>query len=815
HSAGSGEAALAVLAEQPVDLLITDQKMPGMTGLDLIAEARKRFPELQAILLTAYTEPEDLIAAINEGRVYRYVTKPWNTADLVITVKNALEAVALRRERDGLLGRLQRRLKAMGVLVDISASAGALQSHAQVVELTARALPQIVQFDVAATLVVPPGVGGPGPATMHLHCASPGVADESLLLAARDRALDIYNQLVGGQGHAAGGIDQDTLIVNVSGERVRASDLGPERARSEIRSSLHLPIMAPGAQGGVVGLLYVASLSPGAFTEDDEQNVEVLATQTAELLRRLSARILDERRKMELMVASMADGLIMTDAAGEVFLINPAARKMLGVALEEAVTAKYLKDKLGFYPFDLVRSSNRTETVREELKVNDRFLHSIVSPVNDTGGAAVGVVVVLRDITDQKALDHRKEEFVSIVSHELRTPLTSITGALDIVLKQYAQGLTDKQSRYLAMALDSAQKLNGIVDDLLDVAKVERGKLSMRMGALDLAALARDAVERFRAAGEQKNIQLGVRGPGDGEVRIVADADRLTQVINNLLSNAIKFTPDGGRIEVDIFGPQVSRSFVGLSIWNNGVSISEQDRERVFDKFEQIQSSNTRKVGGTGLGLAISRGIVEGHGGRIWVESARDEEGTRFVVALPNTPPAGAETSAEPHPTSASARSVLVVDDDRYTTYILKGMLVAAGYKVYLAHDGDAALGMAREKKPDLVTVDLRMPGVDGLAVVEILKHDPDTRKMPIVVLSASDERERVSAIGADAFLPKPIDAEPLVDLVGRLLAERGKSRQRVLLVDDDPAIRMICRDVLEGHGYLVREAGDGEFAQA
>jgi PAS domain S-box-containing protein len=815
HSASSGEAALEVLAEHPIDLLITDQKMPGMTGLDLIAEARQRFPELQAILLTAYTEPEDLIAAINEGRVYRYVTKPWSTADLVITVKNALEAVALRRERDGLLGRLEQRLKAMTVLVDITASAGALQSHAQVVELTTRALPQIVTFDVAATLVVPPGVGGPGPATMHLHCAEPGVADEALLLAARDRALDIYNQLVGGQGHA---VDQDTLIVNVSGQRIRASERPAEAPRGEIRSSLHLPIMAPGAQGGVVGLLYVASVSPGAFTEDDEQNLEVLATQTAELLRRLSARILDERRKMELMVASMADGLIMTDAAGEVFLINPAARKMLGVAVEENVTAKYLKEKLGFYPFDLVRSANPSETLREELKVNDRFLHSIVSPVNDTGGAAVGVVVVLRDITEQKALDHRKEEFVSIVSHELRTPLTSITGALDIVLKQYAQGLTEKQSRYLEMALDSAQKLNGIVDDLLDVAKVERGKLSMRMGALDLAALARDAVERFRAAGEQKNIQLGVRAPADGEVRIVADADRLTQVINNLLSNAIKFTPEGGRIEIDIFGPQVSRSFVGLSIWNNGVSISEHDRERVFDKFEQIQSSNTRKVGGTGLGLAISRGIVEGHGGRIWVEGTRDEEGTRFIVALPNMPSPeqqkAAETGSDLRAPQQTSRSVLVVDDDRYTTYILKGMLVAAGYKVYLAHDGDAALGLAREKKPDLVTVDLRMPGVDGLAVVEILKHDPDTRKMPIVVLSVSDDRDRAAAVGADAFLQKPVDAEPLLDCIARLLAERGKSRQKILLVDDDPGIRMICRDVLEGQGYLVREAPDGDKAQ-
>jgi CheY-like chemotaxis protein/GGDEF domain-containing protein len=805
HSASSGEEALKVLKEQHVDLLITDQKMPGMTGLDVIGAGRKIKPDLQAILLTAYTEPEDLIAAINEGQVYRYVTKPWNTADLLITVRHALEAVTLRRERDGLFGRLQRRLSAMTVLVEISAQAGMLQSHAQVAESVTRALPRLVQYDVAATLVVPPGVGGPGPATMHLHCAG-GMADEPLLLAARDRALEIYNQLIGGQGQS---IEQDGLLVNVSGVRVRANDR-PPAPRGEIRASLHLPIMAPGAQGGVVGLLYVASETAGAFTEDDEQNLEVLATQTAELLRRLSARMLDERRKMELMVESMADGLIMTDSAGEVFLINPGARKMLGVALDATVTAKYLKEKLGFYPFEHVRSTQNGAPLREELKVGDRFLHSIVSPVNDQSNAAVGVVVVLRDMTEQKALDNRKEEFVSIVSHELRTPLTSITGALDIVLKQYSAGLNDKQVRYLEMARDSAAKLNGIVDDLLDVAKVERGKLSMRMGALDLVALARDAVDRFRAAGEQKDIALGVRAPADIEVRIVGDADRLTQVVNNLLSNAIKFTPEGGRVEVDIFGPAVSRSFVGLSIWNNGISIAAEDRERVFDKFEQIQSSNTRKVGGTGLGLAISRGIVEGHGGRIWVEGAQNEDGTRFVVALPNTPPDSASEEAEVPP-HGSTRSILVVDDDRYTTYILKGMLGAEGYRVHVAHDGDAALQIAREKKPDLVTVDLRMPGVDGLALVEILKHDPDTRKTPVIVLSISDERDRAAAVGADAFLHKPIDAAPLLETITHLFAERGKSRQKILLVDDDPGIRMICRDVLEGHGYLVREAGDGE----
>src|SRR5439155_6975061 len=199
-------------------------------------------------------------------------------------------------------------------------------------------------------------------------------------------------QLIGAEGLT---INQDDLLVNISGARVRQSATSE---RAEVRASLHLPIVAPGANGGVLGLLYVASLKAGAFTEDDERNLEVLATQTAELLRRMWARQLDEQRKMELMVESMADGVIMTDSTGEVFLINPAARRMLG-ATESDVNAKYLKDTLGFYPFDLVRSHGR-EPVREEVKIGEHFLHSIVSPVADGGGTIVGTVVVLCDITE-------------------------------------------------------------------------------------------------------------------------------------------------------------------------------------------------------------------------------------------------------------------------------------------------------------------------------------------------------------------------------------------------------------------------------
>jgi CheY-like chemotaxis protein len=272
-TAPSGEAALAELQQTPIDLLITDQKMPGMTGLELITHARQLLPDLQAILLTAYTDPEDLIAAINEGRVFRYVVKPWNTADLLITIKNALETVQLRRERDLLNKRLERRLDAMAVLVDISAQASAPQSHAHLLELVTREMPRICGFDVAATLVVPPGAGGPGPAVMHLHCPAATGADEALLLGARDRALEIYHQLIGAAGLP---INQDELLVNISGARVRSQrPPSNERriGRAEVHSSLHLPIMSSAGQGGVVGLLYVASLKADAFSAVDAENL--------------------------------------------------------------------------------------------------------------------------------------------------------------------------------------------------------------------------------------------------------------------------------------------------------------------------------------------------------------------------------------------------------------------------------------------------------------------------------------------------------------------------------------------------------------
>jgi len=518
------------------------------------------------------------------------------------------------------------------------------------------------------------------------------------------------------------------------------------------------------------------------------------------------------------MLDAMADGLLLADLASDAVIINLAARKMLGIPSSQPVTRQYLVDRLGFYPFDLVVASRTVSgepppPLREELHVGGQVLHSIVSPVLDERDDLIGVVVVLRDITEAKEQAKRQQEFVSLVSHELRTPLTSITGALDIVLSEFAGRVVDKQRRYLQMARDSCKRLNLIVDDLLEVSRSESGQMSLRLQSMALDQLGHDVAERFRGTAQAKEVELEV--VSQGEVRIHGDPERLTQVLNNLISNAIKFTPHGGRIQVEIFGPKVAAGHVGVSVFNNGEPIPEEERERIFDKIEQL--SATRRLGGTGLGLAISRAIVEAHSGRIWVEAA--EQGTKFVFTLPAAPAEERmdDVGAEPDAVAAGDRAtILVVDDDAYSHYILKGILMAAGHDVVTAEDADTALAIARARPPKVAIIDADMRSSDPLSLVAIFEHDPDCRKTAVLVLGSSDLREAALAAGADDLVDKPVDPARLRSACARAIAEAGRARApRVMVVDDEPTIRTICRDVLENAGYQVRAGADGETALA
>jgi signal transduction histidine kinase/CheY-like chemotaxis protein len=517
--------------------------------------------------------------------------------------------------------------------------------------------------------------------------------------------------------------------------------------------------------------------------------------------------------RLRIAVDVMADGAIVADTRTGEVTINQSAREMLGIPADETVDTAYLKDVVGFYPFDLAAGSPDDEPIREEVRIGERVLHSVVTPLRE-GDEPVGAIVVLRDLGDTADVARRRAEFAQVMSHELRTPLTSIAGALDIVLSGYAGPLTDRQLRYVDMARQAATRMNQLVDQLLDLARAQAGSITVSTAPVQLDRLAREVIDRYRTAAATKQLTI-VLGASADDISILGDPERLAQVLGNLITNAIRFAPANGVIDVQVFGPPLSEDAVGVSVHNAGDPIAPEDHERIFEPF----SASSRRVGGTALGLSISRTIIEAHGGRIWVESGSG--GTKFVFTLPVSA-AKAEKSmqlpstleSQPRRRSLGENScALVVDDDPRRALLLKGLLMSLAERVLVCHDVDSALASARAEHPALAVVAGAM--TDSLALLAILEHDPDTHKTAVMVVGDSDRRADLLAAGADDLLEFPIQPAMFRDACLRLVESGRREAPRVLIVDDDPSIRAICREVLELGGYQVRDAGSANAALA
>jgi signal transduction histidine kinase/DNA-binding response OmpR family regulator len=521
--------------------------------------------------------------------------------------------------------------------------------------------------------------------------------------------------------------------------------------------------------------------------------------------------------RLRLAIDAMADGTIFADTTTGEVVINRSAREMLGIPPDVAVDTTYLKDVVGFYPFDLAASAPEGQPIREEVRVGERVLHSVVTPLREAGvpegGQSAGAIVVLRDLGDTADVARRRAEFAQVMSHELRTPLTSIAGALDIVLSGYAGPLSDRQLRYVDMARQAATRMNQLVDQLLDLARAQAGSISVAAAPVQLDRLAREVIDRYRAAAATKQLTI-VLGASADDISIVGDPERLAQVLGNLLSNAIRFSPSTGVIDVQVFGPPLTEDAVGVSVHNSGEPIAPEDRERIFEPF----SASSRRVGGTALGLSISRTIIEAHGGRIWVEP--NSGGTKFVFTLPATAKEDKTQPIQMPIEGASRRRVLaegacalVVDDDPRRSLLLKGLLMSLADRVLVANDVDSALTLARAEHPSLAVVAGAM--TDSLALLAILEHDPDTHKTAVMVVGEPERRADLLAAGADDLLEFPIQPAAFRDACVRLVESGRREAPRVLIVDDDASIRQICREVLELGGYQVRDAGSANAALA
>ncbi|MFT3835430.1 MAG: response regulator [Myxococcaceae bacterium] len=798
--ASTGLEALEILKTRSVDLLITDQRMPEMTGIELIKAAREAGIDITAILLTAYTNPEDIIAAINEGQVYRYVTKPFDLQELSQTVRNAVDYATLRKEKERLMESLHKRIEALNVLYEVSrGAANDAYSFDAVVDRLLSVVGRVLPHDVSAVLLQ---TAEGRSASLRIRCRS--VLSEKTLLTVKESVLAAHRKSAGVL------LPEERVLTRIAGNTTPDSN-----APATFPHALSVPLISGGQTVGTLSIF----ASQGAYNSEDGELLDLLVNQTTDAIDHLRAAEHRSRRQIEALVESMDDGVALLDDKNEVVVLNPAARAILKLGDDpDHLTARHLKEKLGFSPWEMVRGweYGGQKAFHDELKLFERSIALTVTPVADQD-ALRGVALVLRDVTEQKLLEERKDEFVSMVSHELRTPLTSITGALDLVLNHITGDVNEKQQRFLEMARESTEKLNALVDDLLDLSKFAKGKLKMAFEFTHLDQLVKKAVDKYGPAFAEKQVAPVMRVV-EG-VNVLADPNRLEQVLNNLLTNATKFTPEGGEVTVELKAEKQTPGFVTLSVSNNGDPIAEDDLERIFDRFEQARATKSkRSIRGTGLGLSICRNIVEAHGGRIWAEPAT--RGARFVAVLPVEPPlAVLEPSAEPKDKHVGPKpsrgNVLVIEDTPEIAWIMKAMLLTRGYKVSIAGSADEGLALARKQKPDVITVDVKLPDVDGLKLAEIFRHDPETRNAQVMIVSGFDEKEAAMRVGARGFLLKPIQSDALLASVDGLLSSSSHRKGKVLVVDDDAQIRAICGEVLHNLGFDAVEAGSVAQAKA
>jgi signal transduction histidine kinase/CheY-like chemotaxis protein len=422
-----------------------------------------------------------------------------------------------------------------------------------------------------------------------------------------------------------------------------------------------------------------------------------------------------------------------------------------------------------------------------------------------------------------RSASQAKSDFLASMSHELRTPLSAIIGFSDLMRGEPRQGeLAMVPLEWVEHIHRSGNHLLALINDVLDLTKVEAGRLDLQRQTFDIQGAIAESVAGLRPLADRKNLEVTT---ATEPAIVFADRGRLRQVLYNLLSNAIKYTPEGGRISVvSVAKP----GEVYMSVIDSGIGIAADDQPHVFEEFRQVGNPADRQPG-TGLGLALTKRLVEAHGGRIELES-EPGNGSRFTVFIPQAEVAVAaiERPAERVPLAAgraaagvavtngrAAAEVLVIEDDPGAVRLLRTYLEGDGYRVRVARDGEQALAKAHERLPSAIVLDVLLPGMDGWEVLRQLKSDDSLRDVPVIIVTVVDERDVGLALGAVDYFVKPVDREALLERLSRYtFTTKVRERTvRVLAVDDDPAALTFIETTLSHEGFEVVSRPDGRSA--
>ncbi len=398
-----------------------------------------------------------------------------------------------------------------------------------------------------------------------------------------------------------------------------------------------------------------------------------------------------------------------------------------------------------------------------------------------------------------------KSQFLANMSHELRTPLNAILGFSELLDDTLGSKLEDKQRRWLTHVRSAGKHLLQLINDVLDLSKIEAGQLTFEFEHLSAEAALSEVLSVIKSLAMPKTITVENRVAPD--IAVYADRVRIKQVLYNLLSNAVKFTPKGGRIRVDAVrvGEQIE-----FSVSDTGTGIRQEDLGAIFDEFQQVRGSVRQGAEGTGLGLAITKRLVEQMKGRIWVTSEIGM-GSRFAFTLP----AGKliiERQPAPPAAGRARPLVLVVDDEPAAAELLGNYIGSEGYEVAIASTGEQAIQQAERLKPDLITLDILMPTGTGWEVLLRLKNNEATKNTPVVVVSILDRKEVGFVLGATEYLTKPVSKDALLSALGKHLPAVGASRT-IIVADDEPNHLQMMVEVVEAAGYEAVATRNGREA--
>jgi len=594
-----------------------------------------------------------------------------------------------------------------------------------------------------------------------------------------------------------------------------------------VKSKLVVPILL---KEELWGLLIIHQCShPRYWTNSEIELLQQLADQVGIALAK--SQLVEALRESEERFRTMADSapvlLWMSDIHEQCTFFNQSWLDFTGKTLEQELGDGWIA---GIHPEDLQFAQDSYSNVRESrqdfqreyrLRRADgeyRWVLDKGTPRFLPDGSFAGYIGSVLDISDRRELEQLKDEFISVVSHELRTPLTSILGALDLLASGVLHSQPQQGQRMLKIAANNAERLVRLINDILDIERIESGKVTMTKQMCNVEQLIRGAVDVVQNMAQTAGINLSVSCLS---ARLWVDPDRIIQVLTNLLSNAIKFSPHGSTVEltaelINSQSPgidhlqQITKNeplTVLFQVRDQGRGIPADKIETIFGRFQQVDASDSRKKGGTGLGLAVCRSIVQHHEGQIWAQSTLGK-GSTFYFTLPILQEEQMILIPE-----SSAPLVLLCDDDPSVRTVVKAKLEQQGYQAMTVGSGEETVKQAAQQLPDAILLNLMMPGMNGWETLAALKEQVNTQDIPVIILSGLFPNARKATYPqVKDWIIKPPDEKLLLQALEQALTEQNRNI-RVLIIEDDTDLAKVLIAVFERYGIEIYHAQTGREA--